>query len=63
MPPHVLLFPISSKGSFICIIPQTVLGNEVKFVAVDCTSEIQPLDISVWCLLDRDEGTVLYLVH
>ena len=23
MPPHRLLFPISSKGSFICIIPQT----------------------------------------
>ena len=23
MPPHGLLFPISSKGSFICIIPQT----------------------------------------
>ena len=23
LPPHVLLFPISSKGSFICIIPQT----------------------------------------
>ena len=22
-PPHGLLFPISSKGSFICIIPQT----------------------------------------
>ena len=22
-PPHRLLFPISSKGSFICIIPQT----------------------------------------
>ena len=24
LPPHRLLFPISSKGSFICIIPQTV---------------------------------------
>ena len=23
LPPHRLLFPISSKGSFICIIPQT----------------------------------------
>ena len=23
LPPHVLLFPISSKGYFICIIPQT----------------------------------------
>ena len=23
LPPHELLFPISSKGSFICIIPQT----------------------------------------
>ena len=23
LPQHVLLFPISSKGSFICIIPQT----------------------------------------
>ena len=23
LPPHKLLFPISSKGSFICIIPQT----------------------------------------
>ena len=23
LPPHGLLFPISSKGSFICIIPQT----------------------------------------
>ena len=23
LPPHMLLFPISSKGSFICIIPQT----------------------------------------
>ena len=23
VPPHGLLFPISSKGSFICIIPQT----------------------------------------
>ena len=23
MPPHRLLFPISSKGSFICTIPQT----------------------------------------
>ena len=23
VPPHRLLFPISSKGSFICIIPQT----------------------------------------
>ena len=23
LPPHVLLFPISSKGSFICIIAQT----------------------------------------
>ena len=23
LPPHWLLFPISSKGSFICIIPQT----------------------------------------
>ena len=26
LPPHGLLFPISSKGSFICIIPQT--GNK-----------------------------------
>ena len=25
LPPHGLLFPISSKGSFICIIPQTGL--------------------------------------
>ena len=24
LPPHRLLFPISSKGSFICIIPQTM---------------------------------------
>ena len=24
LPPHRLLFPISSKGSFICTIPQTV---------------------------------------
>ena len=23
LPPHRLLFPISSKGSFICIIPET----------------------------------------
>ena len=23
LPPHRLLYPISSKGSFICIIPQT----------------------------------------
>ena len=23
LPPHGLLFPISSKGSFICIVPQT----------------------------------------
>ena len=23
LPPHMLLFPINSKGSFICIIPQT----------------------------------------
>ena len=23
LPPHGLLFPISNKGSFICIIPQT----------------------------------------
>ena len=23
LPPHGLLFPISSKGSFICVIPQT----------------------------------------
>ena len=23
LPPHWLLFPISNKGSFICIIPQT----------------------------------------
>ena len=23
LPPHRLLFPISSKGSFLCIIPQT----------------------------------------
>ena len=23
LPPHRLLFPISSKGSFICIVPQT----------------------------------------
>ena len=23
LPPHRLLFPISSRGSFICIIPQT----------------------------------------
>ena len=23
LPPHGLLFPINSKGSFICIIPQT----------------------------------------
>ena len=23
LPPHGLLFPISSKGSFMCIIPQT----------------------------------------
>ena len=26
LPPHGLLFPISSKGSFICIIPQTYHG-------------------------------------
>ena len=28
LPPHGLFFPISSKGSFICIIPQT--GHMVK---------------------------------
>ena len=29
-PPHGLLFPISSKGSFICTIPQT--GLHMDFV-------------------------------
>ena len=27
LPPHGLLFPINSKGSFICIIPQTRQDN------------------------------------
>ena len=27
LPPHGLLFPISSKGSFIGIIPQTGIGH------------------------------------
>ena len=30
LPPHRLLFPISSKGSFICIIPQTIYGVSVR---------------------------------
>ena len=28
LPPHRLLFPINSKGSFICIIPQTQIRHE-----------------------------------
>ena len=44
LPPHRLLFPISSKGSFICIIPQTecytsrgTLANyRVRFKSKDC---------------------------
>ena len=27
LPPHRLLFPINSKGSFICTIPQTLAGT------------------------------------
>ena len=27
LPPHRLLFPINSKGSFICTIPQTVVEH------------------------------------
>ena len=30
LPPHRLLFPISSKGSFICTIPQTGNNNKVR---------------------------------
>ena len=37
LPPHGLLFPISSKGSFICTIPQT--GQHIP----------QPLLHQSWC--------------
>ena len=32
LPPHGLLFPISSKGSFICIIPQDRISHTTSFV-------------------------------
>ena len=32
LPPHGLLFPISSKGSFICIIPQTGITHITAFI-------------------------------
>ena len=32
LPPHGLLFPINSKGSFICTIPQTGLHMPLPFV-------------------------------
>ena len=32
LPPHGLLFPISSKGSFICIIPQNRITHTTAFV-------------------------------
>ena len=32
LPPHRLLFPISSKGSFICTIPQTGIAHTTAFV-------------------------------
>ena len=34
LPPHRLLFPISSKGSFICIIPQ----EDNTYHVLRCTS-------------------------
>ena len=37
LPPHRLLFPISSKGSFICIIPQTGRKEEVFYLTMHST--------------------------
>ena len=36
LPPHGLLFPISSKGSFICIIPQT--GQYISLLKQLCST-------------------------
>ena len=32
LPPHGLLFPINSKGSFICIIPRVRIVQTTAFV-------------------------------
>ena len=32
LPPHRLLFPISSKGSFICTIPTDKMAHTTAFV-------------------------------
>ena len=38
LPPHGLLFPISSKGSYICTIPQTERkGNEMFYLTTHST--------------------------
>ena len=33
LPPHGLLFPINSKGSFICTIPQTLLHTRLCYTS------------------------------
>ena len=47
LPPHRLLLPISSKGSFICTIPQT--GHNTAFVIPVTEHWLEP-DIAQWVL-------------
>ena len=74
LPPHGLLFPISSKGSFICIIPQTYhslcytsrgalagLIFEIKQNYLKWISTIEYVsDIHIWSLVLEKEGNVLF---
>ena len=59
LPPHGLLFPISSKGSFICIIPQT--GWHIPRPLLPVVEHWLEREIAQWVhsMKDRSERTLL----
>ena len=46
LPPHGLLFPISSKGSFVCIIPQVSFSQCVCGARCSSVVRVDPLSES-----------------
>ena len=58
LPPHVLLFPISSKGSFICFIPQT--GSHTTAFVTPVVEHWLEQEIAQWL---HHEGSIRRLHH
>ena len=63
LPPHRLLFPISSKGSFICTTPTDRIAHTTAFVTpvVEHWLELDPSEVLWTIIIISSLGSLSYI--